>query len=256
MAHTMQTLDIRTLHIHYINMDAATTRRASMEAGLKLLGLFPSPLVHREPGVKHPIHRMGGALAFLSVLSKKLLEDGPWRPFLLMEDDCWPMPTTATRLAQTKYAVQVPADADAVFLGISNCGIQADQNEFCWNVLRTPVAGTQASPFPVWRIYNMLSQHAMVVMTKRMALMMQLSFVEAAVRGHVWDNEPTRCYDTLNVYAIGNPLWYQDAKVGGQEEPTKVVWHGEATTTPTESGQYHKVLTVAKLVCKILSRTG
>ena len=74
------------------------------------------------------------------------------------------------------------------------------------------------------RIYNMLSTHAILFMTRAWAQNC-LECVRQAPDSDLpgsWDIPIARSMANYKVYALKKPLFYQDAKMGGQEEPTLI----------------------------------
>jgi hypothetical protein len=141
---------------------------------------------------------------------------GAFEPFILLEDDCsWRSPPHASRL---KF--DVPADADAVHIGVSNCGVLPDRDDFCMTVLRDQVA---THPH-LQRVYNMLSAHAVLFLSFRYCLAYAQAMVESCAAYSCCDCVSSRLMPQYNVLALAQPLFFQDSRVGGVEQTTNIVW--------------------------------
>mgnify|MGYP006267847971 CR=1 FL=1 len=156
--------------------------------------------------------RKSGTLGMLNILKKRLSQ--PFRPFLLLEDDC-------SRTQWFRYEIPVPDNSDAVYLGLSVYGIHPIIPQGYPNL----ISYTQTDNHELVRLQNMLSLHAVVYLSKQWTEMCLECFEKT------FNNEPgsgefdfdiliCRNIPRFNVYALKEPLFYQDSKVGGLEAAT------------------------------------
>jgi len=132
-------------------------------------------------------------------------------PGIILEDDVSPT-------AHFQQLIQVPADADAVYLGLSNCSISPDRDMFqtgaVWRETKLP---------DIVQLLNMLSSHALLLCSRRYAVFMAKAMSYAAAKNMHYDIPVARRMHRFNVYAPRAPFFYQDAQVGGNEGATRVV---------------------------------
>src|SRR4051794_14623961 len=150
-------LDLRSVPFYYLNTPAREDRRAHMESRLRgfiherIEGLAPSDggdsrlalgAVGHARGVDHAVRCMTGA----------------FEPFVLLEDDIeWVEAPGET------MPIDVPDHADAVHVGISDCGCRPDVNSNGPHLIRWR---SQVHPH-LFRVYNMLSAHAVLFLSYR-----------------------------------------------------------------------------------------
>ena len=98
-------LDLREIPAVYINLDRDVEKKEKIESSLKELG-FKN--IIRLSGVEHDIGKVGCAISH--ALAMEEVEP----PFIVFEDDCVPL--------NFEPIIDIPDDADAVYLGISSWG--------------------------------------------------------------------------------------------------------------------------------------
>jgi hypothetical protein len=142
-------------------------------------------------------------------LMKSRLE-GEFKPFIFMEDDCSATPWF-------RHDVPVPEDADAVYLGISKWGMHGDRAH--------PYVIRESVTEDIVRVFNMLSTHAVLVLSRQWVENVLTCYEYAystMEKPNEFDVPVAHTMARYNVYALRKPLFYQDAKMGGQEEPTLI----------------------------------
>jgi hypothetical protein len=160
----------------------------------------------RDPGI-------GCSLSHAIAVQQALKRDGP---FLLLENDA-----VAKSL---DFSVEMPHDADAVFVGISACGTAINASKPIHHTYGNYYS--QCSVPNLVRIYNMLSTHAVLINSERFARNWLLCCMEAAVRNVPIDTVVARTQRHFNVYAQMDPIFYQAEYLGGQEKFTKISFGG------------------------------
>ena len=162
------------------------------------------------------IPRLCGAVGHARLIREGIKTGGP---FVILEDDCQWFDLVHERCDE----IEIPSDADAVFIGISIFGLNPVTGYACMLLL-----GSDYSENCV-RIFNMLSAHAILILSSEYALSYYACVVEAATRiekgeSHlICDMLSSRLGFTHQVYALKKPIFFQDATAGGEEMPTRFV---------------------------------
>ncbi len=214
-------LDLRSVPFYYRNTPARADRRAHMESRLR-------GFIHERIEGVAPTGAGDSRLALGAVGHARVVDyavrcmAGAFEPFVLLEDDVeWSeAPTEA-------MPIEVPACADAVHVGISDCGCLPDVNSNGPNLLRWR---SEVHPH-VFRVYNMLSAHAVLFLSYRYCVAYSRAMMEACVLTQsvptVWDTISNRLAASHEVYALARPLLYQLGTLGGQEEATRIDWSAD-----------------------------
>ena len=136
-------LDLREIPVIYINLDRDVEKKEKIEKkNLKSLGF---KTVIRSPGHLHPTgHRAGCSMKQHNALK----ELDP--PFIILEDDATP--------SNFIPEIEVPDDADAVYLGVSSWGRM--------NGHSGPYVQYDEVDNGLLKVYNMLGTHAILYLNK------------------------------------------------------------------------------------------
>jgi hypothetical protein len=142
-------VDLRQVPALVINCGVRPDRRAFMERQLSALGLTFS----FADGVRHASPTIGCAQSHLNILERADLRT----PFMILEDDC-------QFTSGFRYRFELPADTDALYLGVSSYGIL---RKGARNV--PTINGVRFAPFgPSYlRVFNMLGTHAVLYLSER-----------------------------------------------------------------------------------------
>jgi hypothetical protein len=177
----------------------------NLQAGLQRVGITHASFIAALPGPAF----VSGATGYGAICEAVARRD-EFAPALVLEDDAVPT-------ANFRQQFQVPSNVDAVYLGLSSCSISPDRDEFqvgaCWKETELP---------GVVRLLNMLSLHAVLICSRRYAVFMAKALAYAAGKNIVWDIPVARRMHRFNVYALREPFFYQDGRVGGNEAATRV----------------------------------
>jgi hypothetical protein len=201
-------INIKHLKTQYITLDPSSPSSSRLVD--QLVG---SGFVNFEPvmGVKEEIKRVGVAKAFLKALKENTVDD---KPFLILENDAY--------IWHDWSELEIPDNADAIYLGISRYGVMPSSlnSYYTGSVCKKMVVERQTDD--IYRIYNMLSAHAVIIISPeyRDFLIRAISF---AIR--IGTNQDRVRADSMKywkVYALDKPMFYQnDASDLRQEESTK-----------------------------------
>jgi hypothetical protein len=182
-------IDIRDLDVFYINMDKHIDRNRDMIQLGQELKLNNYSRVPGEDMKDHP--KAGCATSHYNILSKEITS-----PIVILEDDCV--------LSRKETIIDVPDDADAVYIGLSNWGyLDSISKTTNFNYVR------HKEFKDIYRIDGMLATHAILYITPE--------YKKMATKVAKWSADNDRHIDQgfalvqkyFNVYALGNPLFYQ-----------------------------------------------
>jgi hypothetical protein len=130
----------------------------------------------------------------------------PFQPFVMYEDDC-------SRYREFPEYIEVPDNTDLLYIGLSRCSMNNISDH--WGNYYKHI-----NP-DIIRIYNMLAMHGIIVCSASGALAIQKAVLEGYTKISHWDIFVAYIQPYYNVYALKNPLVYQDGKYGGAELQTK-----------------------------------
>lgn len=188
----MMKIKLTSIPAYYINLHSHRKKNKNIKRLLTGLGFHT---IKRTPGFVSETSVLGCGLAHQNALvSLGRQED----PFLLFEDD--------VAVTHFDHIIDVPDDADAIYLGVSKMGIIDGAD--CENILVSRVEGFDN----VFRIYNMLAAHAI--------LYLNMDYVRSAskyIQGYIDVGQPhdiglAEHMKDWKVYAIDKPVFIQSEK--------------------------------------------
>lgn len=229
-------IDLRDVPFYYLNVDARTDRRQHIEQQLRgfihaRVDGTPDPRLGERKN--HPF--VLAPLGHAKVIERAVRGMGKtFEPFVLCEDDsAW------TNLpSDGPVVVTAPDYADAVYLGISRAACRPDANDYCYDIIRE-----RSVDFPhLQRIYNMLTAHAVLFLSFRHVLAYAQAMIESCASSTPCDCISNRLFASHEVFAYGEPLFYQAGAVGGQEWETRIAWTDAGTVMDRSAARsYHTV---------------
>jgi len=184
-------LKLTELPVVYINLDDQPLRRELMEENLNKLG-FKN--IIRVSAFKDPIGKRG--CAYSHALALEEVDS----PFIVLEDDCLPL--------NFVDEIEIPDEADAVYLGISSWGRMNSHSGPC--VQWDKVEGYD----DLVRIYNMVSAHAILYINPDYVdLCKRIAYHGYLISDHhdIGFADVQKYYD---VYAFDEPMFYQTSSNG------------------------------------------
>jgi hypothetical protein len=189
----MNLLDIPVI---YINLDNDTDRRYRIESELKKAGF---KTIIRYSAIESAITNKGCAGSH----HEALLEIEP--PFILLEDDCV--------IKNLVTHINVPKDADAIYLGVSSWGRMNSHSGPCVQYEKTVDQS-------LYRVYNMLGAHAILYLTPEyVSVCSKIAFYFYNNTDH-HDIGFAEIQKYYNVYSLTYPLFYQTSSNGTEEHLT------------------------------------
>jgi hypothetical protein len=187
--------DLRKVPALYINLPRDIEKNEYMYSMLKELGF---ETIIRVEASEFPAdkHLAGCSFSHFNALNEVDV------PFIVFEDDC--------RVNNFQPIIEIPEDADAVYLGISSWGRMNSHSGPC-------VQYEQVDENLV-RVYNMLSAHSILYFSEEYAsLCSKISIHSSNIADHqdIGFAEVQRYY---NVYAFDNPMFYQTSSNGTNQK--------------------------------------
>ena len=193
-------INILDIPVFYINMKKDEHKRKYIEAKLKEVGFTN---INRIDAIED---KNNGKVGLSKSQNIALSQIKP--PFIVLEDD-----------ADPKYfssVITVPDDADAVYLGNSQWGFMQSHSGFYLKYKEIP------SMPGVYKIYNMLSSHAILYLTEDYVNICKRTTKYCAEEYPMPMDVPFAMIQRFyNIYTIDNPLFIQKDYVGKMTEAPK-----------------------------------
>jgi len=180
-------LNLLDVPVYYINLDGQDEKRKLTESLLKRLGF---KYVERLPAIKHEAGRIiGCARSHYEILKNKK------PPFIILEDDC-------TLNREFKSEIELPDNADALYLGISHWGRYLNHSG--------PYVHYDKVSDNIVRVYNMLATHAIMYISQEYVdICKRVSYHYGyEVENHL-DIGFAEVHKLYNVYSFDEPLFCQ-----------------------------------------------
>lgn len=166
-----------------------------------------------------------GATGFARMVDRGLRDQDrtkPFQPFVLLEDD-------ASMYRQIPDILQIPLDADIVYLGLHGWGYGIDKP--------IPIVYAEHYDKNLMRVKNLLALHGVLVCSAAGAALMERCMMESYFLENPWDIPITHAQPFYKIYALKTPLVYQDVKYKGIQDATKIVARKHWFETPMP--EYH-----------------
>lgn len=172
---------------HYINMPDHTHNKTAMQ---EQLAEYKFESITRHDGALDQNSKLGCTKAHHGLLNK--LSDYE-EPFLILEDDA--------RIANFRQHIDVPDDADALYLGNSKYGLYGGQGIF-------RISAEKIND-DIFRVYNMLGAHAILYLNKDYAKFIAEKMSLFLETGDHHDKLRAETMKYFNIYALNRPMFYQ-----------------------------------------------
>lgn len=183
-------IDLTKTPSYYINLDSDTEKAANTENVLADSGFSN---INRYGGFYDGKPGRGCALSHNALLAELSHKDPP---FAVFEDDIEPL-----RVVQQ---IDVPDDADAVYLGISKFGL--------YHGVGQHTVSAERYNGQLYRIYNMLAAHAILYLNSDYVNFLTKSTQAMIDIGTNQDKSRAETMKYFNVYALNVPMFYQGGK--------------------------------------------
>lgn len=223
------TLDLVKTPIHVLTAKADThkyqARRDYIASSLQNTGFEDFVFTYGPHRPDKPIFACAYGHA---MLIEKALQRRPFVPFIILEDDAVHLDLSTT--------VSIPTDADALYLSVSRYGAELWGTDYRRG--SAPVYFSNTTVPNIARIYNMLSMHAVMVLSERFAMNLLRCAVEASTRERHVDLLVALTQESYNVYAQHEPLFFQGSQFGGNEAATRRNLAGEHVQSQSHIPKY------------------
>ena len=172
-----------------------------------------------------------GASGFIHMIERGLMRQipgEPFIPFILLEDDVSFLSTDPNNNNNNNNDIEIPDDADILYIGISCCSMNADSFEYA-----NYYDSVLSYPYLI-RVKNMLASHGLIICSALGASAMQRTMMETWFSDRPWDVPMAYIQPYYHVYALRKPLVYQNAAKGGDESCTRIILEGDGKCLPFE----------------------
>jgi hypothetical protein len=187
-------IDITSIPVYYINLDEKTERRKKMDRLLIDNGFTN---IQRFSGKKAG-RRVGCSMSHAALL-EQVVEEKKY-PCLILEDDL--------AIYNFRKTIEVPDDADAVYLGFSRYGWNHNQDEPFPKSLKITELNDNYH-----RVYNMLARHAIIHFNPeydQACVDIMYKFIEDPDTYKAGDVSISKFHPDYKIYALNEPIFYQD----------------------------------------------
>jgi len=183
-------IDLREIDTYYINIKKDIKRDKSMK---NLIEDFGFQNAQRSNAVNKPGDPLSGcATSHYNILSN--LKDRA----IILEDDCV--------IKNKKPIIEVPDDADAVYLGLSEWGFNRDISK------RENFTFSKHKDFEgIYRVSGMLATHAILYITDEYINTCKIVSKYSSENSVHVDQSFARIQRYFNIYALANPIFYQSS---------------------------------------------
>lgn len=185
-------IDLRNFPTFYINMDKHKDRNVDMIQLGKDVGFKE---YSRLPGVAMPKKPMAGCAKSHYNILQNMNE-----PTIILEDDCV--------IKNDSYIIEIPDDADALYLGLSGWGFLNSQSKL------NNLEYERHEKFQgIYKINGMLATHAILYISPE--------YIDLARKIAKWSGDNNQHIDQgfalvqkyFNIYALKKPVFYQHSNM-------------------------------------------
>jgi hypothetical protein len=184
-------IDLRNMPTLYINLNKDRMKNQSMRKLIKSFGFTNAKRFVGHYAPNHPI--VGCATSHYNILSTNA------GPLIILEDDCV--------LYHNTPFIDVPDDADAVYLGLSSWCL--DEENWCGIEWKHSFETTN---YPrVFKVKNMLATHAILYISDRYIQHCADVAKNCSEQELHVDCGFANIQSGYNVYAVADPIFYQSS---------------------------------------------
>lgn len=172
-------IKLTSLKVAYINLKEYSNRNTTMVNMLTHYGLD----FIRVEGIKRVRHDEFDPIASAHINALNTGAD------LILEDDCVPF--------NYRDTIEVPDDADVVFLGISTGTTHTTKPKY------------EKLSDEIYRLYDMTTAHAILYITEAGRQWLRTAHDMTARENVGFDISTAKLMPTINAYGLNSPVWYQ-----------------------------------------------
>jgi len=143
-------------------------------------------------------------------------------PFIIVEDDI--------NVFHVEKMIKIPENAAAIYLGVSAWVFPFSDEHIdndMFNIRRSIPIDFQNFDAKLVRVVGMTGAHAILYLDRTLN-----DRLVSKIRKNTYTDTPHDLYlavlqQEFPVYALKNPIFYQDKRLGGQEQETLLRWHND-----------------------------
>lgn len=187
---------------------------------------FINPIIIHK-GEKIPKNK-SGASGFIRIIESGLMKqipEKPFIPFIILEDD-----VSFFADYSKSRDINIPENADILYIGLSCCSMNAES--FHYNNYYQSIQNNCYND--VVRIKHMLASHGLIICSPLGASALQRTMMETWFSEKAWDIPMAYIQPYYHIYALREPIVYQNENRGGDASCTRVVLHGNDNLIPHE----------------------
>jgi hypothetical protein len=147
------------------------------------------------------------------------------KPFIILEDDC---------AFFTKYdQIEIPDTADVLYLGVSlwsyPYSVDTLYSVYRPDIVRNSVNTVESYNNNLVKIKAMTATHAILYISRDFirTFIEKMTDISKNIDNLPHDLIFSSLHQSFNVYGLKQPMFYQDATLGGQEDVTKLIFDTE-----------------------------
>ena len=202
-------INLTEIPAYYINLPQHTEKNEKISGMLKDLGF---KAIKRLDGTIYPENPIAGcSRAHYNALSHLQA------PFILFEDDAF-----LNEPEEFRSIVEIPEDADALYLGVSTWGRMNGHNgQFIQYDLLADYPG-------ILRVYNMLATHSILYLTQEyVSMIKRVAYHTGYVIENYNDVGFAEVQRYFNVYSVDRPIFSQSSNMNATNIPVTSTHHEE-----------------------------
>jgi hypothetical protein len=199
--------------------DSECIKRKSIKTEFELMNNGSGPefinpiMIHN--GEKIPKNKSGSS-GFIRMIESGLMKQIPGKPFIpfiIIEDD-----VSFFSDASKSRNICIPEDTDILYIGLSCCSMNA--TSFHYKNYYESVENPE-----LVRIKHMLASHGLIICSPLGAAALQRTMMETWFSETPWDVPMAYIQPYYHIYALREPLVYQNETRGGDSSCTRIILH-------------------------------
>jgi hypothetical protein len=157
-----------------------------------------------------------------SIFTEELKND---TPFIILEDD--------SAFLHKYESIEIPDNLDMLYLGVSLWSYPYPVDTLTLscrpNIVQNSTATIKSFDSNLTEVNGMTGAHAILYSSREFMRIFinKIDTISKVIPDLPHDLLFSALHNSFNVYALKNPMFYQDASLGGQEAVTKLYFNGE-----------------------------
>jgi hypothetical protein len=214
-------VDVKSTKVYLISPGENNYRDRALTVFSRLLDLGFKNIIFFK-SVPGPNSTASLTNTVLEIFKKEIYN---FEPFFIIEDDCESL---------TKYdKLELPDNWDLLYVGVSKWAYPHSINTL-YNKPRPNIVNNSSDTVKTFnddlvKINSMTSTHAILYNSREFirTFINKMNEISKNVNDLPHDLLFSTLHSSFNVFGLKNPMFYQDSKLGGQEDVTKLTFNGE-----------------------------